>query len=143
MLKIFSEQHYAACNVIKTINYAIMKNPINCSEFIQLSGLKYIYSILIGKGMKKDVLKRYRKDSSYEECIISILSQLMIQFYISFTNLSPKISPVGGTTGGTTSFTVTSGKPFLLTTFILSFNFISPDTLCPSLIKRIRINRKN
>jgi hypothetical protein len=121
MLKIFHEQHYAALNVIKTINYAIMKNPINCSEFIQLSGLKYIYSILIGKGMKKEVLKRYRKDASYEECIISILSQLMMQFYIAFTNLSPKISPAVGSTADSTGFTVTSGKPHL-TSFPSTFH---------------------
>lgn len=55
-----------------------MKNYSNILLFIDLSGLKILFSLFMKKGMKKELLKKMVKNDEY---CISILSQISIQFY--------------------------------------------------------------
>ncbi len=53
LMKCLEEQEYAAGCTIKCLSYAVMKNKAGCERFVQVGGLKYIFAILVGKGLKK------------------------------------------------------------------------------------------
>lgn len=55
-----------------------MKNYSNILLFIDLSGLKILFSLFMKKGMKKELMKKMLKNDEY---CLSILSQISIQFY--------------------------------------------------------------
>jgi beta-catenin-like protein 1 len=85
MTKIFYEQQYAATCVLKIFQSALLKNFSMILKFIDLSGLKIVFSVLMKKGMKSSLLKKMmRRD---ENCV-SLLSNIAIQLFIHSHNNS-------------------------------------------------------
>jgi beta-catenin-like protein 1 len=79
MTKIFYEQQYAATCVLKIFQSALLKNFPMIIKFIDLSGLKIVFSVLMKKGMKSSLMKKMmRRD---ENCV-SLLSNIAIQLFI-------------------------------------------------------------
>lgn len=82
MMKCLSEQEYAAGCTLNTLSYAVMKNRSCCERFIEVGGLRYIFPILVGKGLKKALKKKGTGEKrNIEESAISIISQLCSQLY--------------------------------------------------------------
>lgn len=84
LMKCLDEQEYAAGCTIKCLSYAVMKNRLGCERFVQAGGLKYIFGILVGKGLKTSLRKKVSGEKrNVEESCISIIAQLCTQLYQS------------------------------------------------------------
>lgn len=53
MISQYRTKKPAAVQALKVLNYALNKNPKNCKQFIEAGGLKLIFPILMGKGLKE------------------------------------------------------------------------------------------
>jgi beta-catenin-like protein 1 len=83
LMKCFIEQQYAAGCSLSALSYALMKHSLACLHWIEIGGLKYIFAILIGKGLKKSLQKKVSGEKrNIEEDIISIISQLCLHCYL-------------------------------------------------------------
>lgn len=86
LMKCLEEQEYAAGCTIKCLSYAVMRNRAGCERFVQVGGLKYIFAILMGKGLKKSLRKKVSGEKrNVEESAISIVAQLCTQLFQSTT----------------------------------------------------------
>jgi beta-catenin-like protein 1 len=86
MMRFLQEQKYAAGCVFNAINYAITKHIQSCERFVDCGGLKYIFPVLMGKGLKKSLKKKGGSSGekrNLEQVAISIISQLCTQLYHS------------------------------------------------------------
>lgn len=85
MMRCLQEQKYASRCVLNTVNYAITKHMEGCEKFVDCGGLKYIFPVLVGKGLKKYHKRKssQREQRSSEQISISIISQLCAQLFQS------------------------------------------------------------
>lgn len=82
LMKCLEEQEYAAGCTIKCLSYAVMKNRAGCERFINVGGLKYIFAILVGKGLKKSLRRKVSGEKrNVEESAFSIIATLCSQLY--------------------------------------------------------------
>jgi beta-catenin-like protein 1 len=74
MLNIMRENNLYRILAVKILNFATLNNETNCSELIELEGLKSVFSYFMGKGLKAQI----NKDTieSIEEHILSLISSL-------------------------------------------------------------------
>ena len=74
MLNIMRDNNLYRILAVKLLNFATLNNETNCSELIELEGLKSVFSYFMGKGLKgkknKDTIE------SIEEHILSLISSL-------------------------------------------------------------------
>lgn len=93
MFQCILHKSYAFQNAFHTLNYVLMYCPIAGLTFIHNSGLKYLFSYLLSlqsflhptfnhnkKSTKKKLsLEKQEKETQFEESLISIITQLVIQ----------------------------------------------------------------
>eukprot|EP01038_Epipyxis_sp_PR26KG_P004880 gene4880-6837_t len=90
IIRCIKEQKYVSVCAINAISYAITKNKACCEKLVDLSGLKYLFPLIMGKGIQnfkqssKKKGKVLKKD--IEESTISAISQLCTQLYNSRIN---------------------------------------------------------
>jgi beta-catenin-like protein 1 len=74
MLNIMRENNIFRILAVKLLNFVTLNNETNCSELIELEGLKSIFSYFMGKGLKgkknEDIIE------SIEEHILSLIASL-------------------------------------------------------------------
>jgi len=76
MLNMIKRKRYAKIGSIKTLDFALTKCLPNCEKFIDGSGLKTLFSVFMGKGLKKKAFKK--ETTKIEEHVISVISQLFM-----------------------------------------------------------------
>jgi hypothetical protein len=105
MLRCLKEQQYAAGRypltvtlpspfeearkgcAINAIKFAVMKNKACCERFVGAGGLKYVFALLTGRGVKKSLKRKGTGEKrNVEETAISIVAQLCTQLYNSTIN---------------------------------------------------------
>ena len=87
MIRCLKEQKYAALCSVRSISYAIINNKIACEKIVNIGGLKYLFPILMGRGLPK--MKKKSTGSliyDVEQSILSIISQLCIHLHNSNEN---------------------------------------------------------
>ena len=89
MAKCLKELKYAAICSLKVILYAITDNRANAEQFIAVGGLKYVFPMLIGRGLPKIMLSGKKKNrpaeekQEIEEDVLGIISQMCILLHDS------------------------------------------------------------
>ena len=79
-MRCLKEQQYAAGCAIPAINYAIMKNSACCERLVDVGGMKYVFPLLTGGGMKKALKRKGSGEKrNLEESALSIVAQLCTQ----------------------------------------------------------------
>ena len=87
MVKCLKEMKYAAMCAIRAVNYSLTENKRNAMKFLLIGGLKYIFPMLLGKGLPKPHIKGKKKALSFEqkqemeEDVISIICQMSLLLY--------------------------------------------------------------
>lgn len=82
MIKCLSEQQYAAGCTFQVLSYAVTKYRAGCERLIEVGGLKHIFPVLVGKGLKKALKKTSSGEKrNIEESVISIIAQLCLQLH--------------------------------------------------------------
>lgn len=89
MVKCLKELKYAAICAIRVIGYAISGNKTNAEKFVAVGGLKYVFPMLVGRGLPKILVNGKKKSRSAvelqetEEDLLSILGQLCLLLHDS------------------------------------------------------------
>lgn len=93
LIRCLKEQKHAAICSIRAINYAILNNKTACEKFVEDGGFKYIFPVLMGRGLPKSELKKMNKHKSngsasfskkdIEDAVLSICSQFCLQLHDS------------------------------------------------------------
>jgi beta-catenin-like protein 1 len=84
MMRCLHEQQYAAGCVMNVVNFAVAKHTACCERFVDVGGLKYLFPILVGKGLKKALKRKGSGEQrELEQSAISIISQLCTQLSLS------------------------------------------------------------
>jgi len=87
MVRCLKELKYAALCAVKVINYAITGNRPNAEKFVEVGGLKYIFPMLMGRGLPvviingKKAKRATQEKQEFEETIMSIVGQLCLQLH--------------------------------------------------------------
>lgn len=78
LMRCLKEQQYAAGCTIPAINYAIMKNKAACERLVDVGGMKYVFPLLTGGGVKKALKRKGTGEKrNLEESALSIVAQLV------------------------------------------------------------------
>lgn len=78
LMRCLKEQQYAAGCTIPAINYAIMKHKACCERLIDVGGMKYVFPLLTGGGVKKALKRKGTGEKrNLEESALSIVAQLI------------------------------------------------------------------
>jgi beta-catenin-like protein 1 len=84
LIRCIKEQKYASICSIKSISFAITNNKVSCEKFIENGGLKYIFPVLIGRGLPKNSKKKgSNSNKDIEDSIIKIICELCLNLYDS------------------------------------------------------------
>jgi len=87
MMRCLKEQQYAAGCAINAIKYAVMRNKACCERFVDVGGLKYVFPLLTGRGVKKHLKRKGTGEKrNVEETAISVIAQLCSQLHSSKMN---------------------------------------------------------
>ncbi|KAJ1433677.1 Catenin-beta-like protein [Ochromonadaceae sp. CCMP2298] len=77
LIRCLKEQQYAAGCTITALSYSLTRNRACCERFVDVGGLKYVFPLLTGGGVKKILKKKASGERrNVEESAISILAQL-------------------------------------------------------------------
>jgi hypothetical protein len=89
MIKCIKELKYSSICSIKVIDYAISSNKNNAEKLVAVGGLKYLFPMLLGRGMPKIIVNGKKKSrdpleiEDLNEDILSIISQLCLLLHNS------------------------------------------------------------
>ena len=87
LTRCLKEQQYAAGCTIHAINYAVLKNRAACARLVDVGGMKYIFPLLTGGGMKKALKRKGSGEKrNLEDSALSIVAQLVTQLGNSSVN---------------------------------------------------------
>jgi len=87
LTRCLKEQQYAAGCTIHAINYAVLKNRAACARLVDAGGMKYIFPLLTGGGMKKALKRKGSGEKrNLEDSALSIVAQLVTQLGNSRVN---------------------------------------------------------
>jgi hypothetical protein len=77
MMRCLKEQQYAAGCAIPALSYAVAKNKSACERLVDAGGLKYVFPLLSGGGLKHALKRKGSGEKrNIEESAISIVAQL-------------------------------------------------------------------
>jgi beta-catenin-like protein 1 len=76
MIKCLKEGASASACALKTVGYALTGSLEACKRLVDVGGLKYLFPVLMGKAIVKNLSKKKGVKQELEETAISILSEL-------------------------------------------------------------------
>jgi len=77
------EKNFCSRLAIKTLSYALEKSFVNCKVFIDGMGLKFIFPVLMGKGIKEkkpDLQTQLNGKKTLNSLIINKLKNILFQY---------------------------------------------------------------
>eukprot|EP00457_Paulinella_chromatophora_P005290 gb/GEZN01005306.1/.p1 GENE.gb/GEZN01005306.1/~~gb/GEZN01005306.1/.p1 ORF type:complete len:579 (+),score=130.81 gb/GEZN01005306.1/:33-1769(+) len=73
MITMIKRKTYARTSALKALDFALTDSQVNCEKFVDISGLKTLFSVFMGKGKKSS-----KTIAQTQEHVVSMLAQLFI-----------------------------------------------------------------
>ena len=75
------DMNSAGC-AINAIKFAVMRNKACCEKLIDVGGLKYVFSLLAGKGVKKSLKRKGSGEKRFVLCYYYICIYVCVCFFM-------------------------------------------------------------
>lgn len=76
MITMIRKKMYVADSALKTIDFALQDSAPNCTKFVNVSGLKTLFAVFVGRVKTKKKKQKHGELNAVEEHVVSILVQL-------------------------------------------------------------------